>query len=50
MSKDIAFDVNETLLDLAALDPLFEKNFGASGVRKEWFGRVLPQGSPKTGQ
>ena len=41
MSKDIAFDVNETLLDLAALDPLFEKNFGASGVRKEWFGRVL---------
>jgi 2-haloacid dehalogenase len=41
MSNNIAFDVNETLLDLAALDPLFEKKFGASGVRKEWFGRVL---------
>src|SRR5258708_13163875 len=41
MSKDIAFDVNETLLDLAALDPLFERNFGASVLRKEWFSRVL---------
>ena len=41
MSKYIAFDVNETLLDLAALDPLFERYFGASVVRKEWFSRVL---------
>jgi 2-haloacid dehalogenase len=41
MPKYIAFDVNETLLDLAALDPLFERNFGTSVVRKEWFGRVL---------
>jgi 2-haloacid dehalogenase len=41
MSKDIAFDVNETLLDLAALDPLFERNFEVSAVRKEWFDRVL---------
>jgi 2-haloacid dehalogenase len=35
------FDVNETLLDLAALDPLFEKTFGDAGVRRSWFSQVL---------
>ena len=41
MSRIIAFDVNETLLDLAALDPLFEDIFGAATVRREWFSQVL---------
>lgn len=35
------FDVNETLLDLSALDPLFERIFGEPGVRREWFAQVL---------
>ena len=41
MPQDVAFDVNETLLDLSALDPLFDRNFGTPAVRKEWFSRVL---------
>jgi 2-haloacid dehalogenase len=35
------FDVNETLLDLTALDPPFERVFGSTGVRREWFGQLL---------
>jgi 2-haloacid dehalogenase len=35
------FDVNETLLDLAALDPLFERAFGGASVRKLWFNQML---------
>jgi 2-haloacid dehalogenase len=35
------FDVNETLLDLAALDPLFERVFGDASVRKVWFNQML---------
>ena len=30
-------DVNETLLDLAALDPAFERAFGDAGARRSWF-------------
>lgn len=41
MARAIVFDVNETLLDLAALDPIFERRFGDAGVRREWFGQVL---------
>ena len=37
MLKHIVLDVNETLLDLAALDPLFQGLFGDSRVRTEWF-------------
>lgn len=37
----IAFDVNETLLDTAALDPLFERWFGDAAARQEWFSRML---------
>jgi 2-haloacid dehalogenase len=33
----LAFDVNETLLDLSALDGLFEEFFGTAEVRREWF-------------
>jgi len=39
--KLIVFDVNETLLDLKALDPFFEKFFGNASVRGNWFGQVL---------
>jgi len=35
------FDVNETLLDLAALDPLFERVFGDASVRRPWFNQML---------
>src|SRR5919107_5604467 len=35
------FDVNETLLDLAALDPLFERVFGDASVRRLWFNQLL---------
>jgi len=41
MYSAIVFDVNETLLDLKALDPAFEKHFGLSECRKEWFNEVL---------
>jgi 2-haloacid dehalogenase len=37
----IVFDVNETLLDLGALDPIFADIFGAAAVRGEWFTQVL---------
>ncbi|HYL15461.1 MAG TPA: haloacid dehalogenase type II [Terriglobales bacterium] len=37
----IAFDVNETLLDLSALDSRFQSIFGDPGVRREWFEQVL---------
>jgi 2-haloacid dehalogenase len=33
--------VNETLLDLAALDPLFERAFGDASVRRLWFNQML---------
>jgi 2-haloacid dehalogenase len=43
MPRVCVFDVNETLLDLGALDPRFEEAFGSpgSGVRKEWFTQLL---------
>lgn len=41
MTKIIAFDVNETLLDLRGLDPLFEESFGASSMRAQWFALML---------
>lgn len=41
MWKALLVDVNETLLDLAALDPLFEELFGDAAARRDWFGRVL---------
>jgi 2-haloacid dehalogenase len=33
----LVFDVNETLLDLSVLDPLFEQAFGRPRVRPAWF-------------
>ncbi len=41
MSRVIVFDVNETLLDLAALDPAFERVFGDVPARREWFAQML---------
>lgn len=41
MKKLIVFDVNETILDLNALDPLFEKAFGRASIRSMWFATVL---------
>ena len=37
----LVFDVNETLLDLAALDPHFARVFGDAAVRREWFATML---------
>lgn len=41
MYSAIVFDVNETLLDLGALDPVFVDHFGSAHFRKEWFNEVL---------
>ena len=40
----IAFDVNETLLDLAPLDPVFEEFFGDRSLRAQWFAQMLQVG------
>jgi 2-haloacid dehalogenase len=36
-----AFDLNETVLDLSALDGVFSNYFGSPLVRQEWFQEVL---------
>lgn len=41
MERIIVFDLNETLLDVGALDPLFEHMFGDASVRRDWFGQML---------
>jgi 2-haloacid dehalogenase len=41
MARVLAFDVNETLLDLKALDPHFARIFGDSAVRGLWFGQFI---------
>jgi 2-haloacid dehalogenase len=41
MSYIYVFDVNETLLDLQALDPLFMETFGDATARREWFTQML---------
>lgn len=41
MKRVCVFDVNETLLDLAALDPHFERVFGDASVRRLWFNQML---------
>src|SRR3954447_1511537 len=37
----IAFDVNETLLDLRPLDAVFEEIFGEASLRGQWFAQML---------
>ena len=41
MARVCVFDVNETLLDLGALDPHFERVFGDASARQAWFGQFL---------
>ncbi|HEV2656285.1 MAG TPA: haloacid dehalogenase type II [Ktedonobacteraceae bacterium] len=41
MPRVCVFDVNETLLDLAALDPIFQRLFGDASLRKAWFTQML---------
>jgi 2-haloacid dehalogenase len=37
----VVFDVNETLIDIEALNPLFERVFGDARVLREWFGHLV---------
>ncbi|MEV4622466.1 haloacid dehalogenase type II [Asanoa sp. NPDC049573] len=37
----IAFDVNETLLDLSVLDRPFEETLGSAALRRQWFAQML---------
>lgn len=37
----IAFDVNETLLDLSVLDHPFEESLGRAALRRQWFAQML---------
>ncbi|UTW12020.1 haloacid dehalogenase type II [Marinobacterium rhizophilum] len=37
----IVFDVNETLLDITHLEPLFARRFGNPGVMREWFAQLI---------
>lgn len=41
MARVIAFDVNETLLDLRALDGPFEQLLGSASLRGPWFAQML---------
>jgi 2-haloacid dehalogenase len=44
MARLVAFDVNETLLDLSPLDPLFKRAFGDAALRAQWFAQMLQLG------
>ena len=39
--KVIVFDVNETLLDIMTLEPLFERVFGNASFMREWFAELI---------
>jgi 2-haloacid dehalogenase len=41
MTTVVAFDVNETLLDLSALDEPFVEAFGDAALRPQWFALML---------
>jgi 2-haloacid dehalogenase len=41
MATVLAFDVNETLLDLAALDSVFDAVLGDAALRPQWFSAML---------
>jgi 2-haloacid dehalogenase len=36
-ARTLVFDVNETLLDMSALDPAFQAAFGSAAARQLWF-------------
>src|ERR1700760_4852896 len=37
----LVFDVNETLLDLGQMEPLFAETFGEQAALREWFSLLL---------
>lgn len=37
----LVFDVNETLLDITVLEPLFERLFGSERIMREWFAQLV---------
>ncbi|MCK0165362.1 hypothetical protein [Marinobacter sp. S6332] len=37
----IVFDVNETLLDITTLEPLFVRIFGDRRILREWFAQLI---------
>ncbi|GAA1260389.1 haloacid dehalogenase type II [Sphaerisporangium rubeum] len=37
----LVFDVNETLIDIESMSPVFEKIFGDRRVLREWFGQLV---------
>jgi 2-haloacid dehalogenase len=37
----LVFDVNETLIDIESLAPVFEQIFGDAQVLREWFGQLV---------
>jgi 2-haloacid dehalogenase len=37
----LVFDVNETLIDIESMAPLFAELFGAERVLREWFGQLV---------
>jgi len=41
MPRILVFDVNETLLDLTALEPHFARAFGDRNILREWFNQVI---------
>lgn len=40
-SSVLVFDVNETLIDIEALSPLFAQILGDAGAMREWFGQLV---------
>jgi 2-haloacid dehalogenase len=41
MPSVLVFDVNETLLDIESLTPLFRQIFGSARAMREWFGHLV---------
>jgi 2-haloacid dehalogenase len=37
----LVFDVNETLIDINSMAPLFERIFGDPRAMREWFGQLV---------
>jgi 2-haloacid dehalogenase len=37
----LVFDVNETLIDIDAIAPLFEQIFGDARALRDWFGQLV---------
>jgi 2-haloacid dehalogenase len=41
MPSVLIFDVNETLIDIDSMSPLFKRVFGDERVLREWFGHLI---------